>query len=101
MVITVTFMHMMQAPTYDVINVVEVWHSLVPALWSMNMFPTVIKRDTIIRIGFTHFDDMFIAMILMGMVKMPVMKIINVAIMTNGGMSTIRPMNMFGMRMSI
>ena len=84
--------------THEVVDVVAVWHSLVPAAGTVNvpgcMTAAVMRWRTRIRIGLVYLYDVLIDMIVMGMVEVTVMKIIHMVTVTDGRVATIDTMLM-------
>jgi hypothetical protein len=84
---------MVQSAVDKIVDVVAMWHLLMSAVW------TVFVRAVDLRRAFhgiccVDCDDMLVHVIPMHMVEMAVVKIIHVAPMANGDVSTIRAMLM-------
>ena len=73
------------------------------AFWAVNMLGVMSIRAMRAGVGicFTHFDDVFVHMISVGMVKMSIVQIIPVSLMLDGGMTATRAMLMGMIRMFV
>jgi hypothetical protein len=89
---------MVQPAVDQIIHMIAMRHSFVPAAWSMNMtlFMTdmVMQRMASIRVGFADFDDVLIDMIAMRVMQMAIVEIIHVIAMFYGGVAAADPVLM-------
>lgn len=87
----------MEMPVDQVVHVIPVGHSFMPASRSMHMALFVRAAAVLgcapVGIGLRYFNLMFIDVIAVHMVQMPVMQVINVASVADGRVTTIGPMN--------
>lgn len=92
----------METPIHEIVNVVAVRDCGVAAVRAMNMFCGVFRRGktgrAVIGIPGADRNHMFIHMVAVRMVQMPVVKIIHMTFMFDGGMSATRTMNVRMMR---
>ena len=88
MIIAVITMRMVQLAAYQVIDMVAVRYGFVAAVWTVLMRATDFRRATHGIFGADR-DHMFVDVILMHMVKMAVVKIVDMAIMANRGVSAV------------
>ena len=88
-------MRVVEVPVNQVIGMVAVRDGRMAAGWAMDVFRFMTGRtaSALFRIGLSDFNDVFIHMIAVRMVKMPVVKIIHMITMFHGGVSTIWAMN--------
>ena len=91
-------MWMMKMSIYEVVDMITMRHSLVTATEAVYMIGIVsiafVLRGTNIGIGFIDFKDVLIDMITVRVMKMTIVKIINVAIVNNRSMPTVFVVNM-------
>jgi len=82
MVVAVVAVGMVQVAVDQVIHVIAVGHRGVAASGSVNMAPRVaaarMSRRASVRIGGVHGDDMLVDVSLVGMVQVPVVKVVDV-----------------------
>jgi hypothetical protein len=91
-------MRMVQPSIHEIIDVVPVRHSLVPAGRAMRVLTARLRR-ALLGIGGSYRDDVFIYMVLVHVVEMAIMEIIDVAVMEDRRMPTVGTMlvSMVGM----
>lgn len=77
------------------------WHSLMPAIRAMNMTIAIMYWRTPIRIFFTYWNDMFITMIAMRVMKTAIIHIVHVVVMSDCSVATIRTVSMLRMGVRI
>ncbi len=98
MIITVVVMRVMEMPRRQVVDMVAVGHSLMPA--PRTMLVTRLMRSAEVRgraiawICCAYFQGMLIHMVPVHAVQMAVMKVIGVACMLNRGMAAALSVNM-------
>jgi hypothetical protein len=89
---------MVQMSIDQIIDVIAMWNRLMTTVEPMSMrrgmsAAAVVWRATI-RIRRSKFDHVFIGLTVMHMMQMAVVEIIDVALMSNRGMTTARPVDM-------
>jgi hypothetical protein len=93
-IVAVFPVRMVQVPTHQIIGVIPVQHSFVATIGSMNvvgvMRPALVVRRAAILIGWPVGQFVFVDMISMHVVQMTFVKIIDVAIVPDRGVPTIR-----------
>ena len=91
-------MRMMQASAHDVIDVIAMGHRFVPAGRAMLVGAARLRR-ALHRVGSVDRNDVLVDMILVHVMEMPVMQIIDVAVMADRRMPTFGTMlvSMIGM----
>jgi len=105
-IVTVVAVRMMQVPGDHIIDVVTVRYCLVPAIGPMSvsclMTGTMMIGRASLRISGTYFNFVFLddCRDFRGMMKMAVMNVINVAIVSDCGMPTVRSVLMTMVRMN-
>jgi hypothetical protein len=82
-------MGVVQSSVHEVIDMIPMGHSFVPAGRAMHVRAARLWR-TPHRIGITDLDHMLVNMILMHMMKMPIVKVIDVVLVAYCCMSAIR-----------
>ena len=97
MVVTMSVMHMMQVAIHQIVHVVAVRHSFMPAIRPVYMpgfVPAALMSARAIGwILCRHCQHMFIKVPFMGMMQMPVMQIVDVPFMLNRCVPTPGPVN--------
>jgi hypothetical protein len=92
MVIAMVAVLVMKAPFNQIIDVVTMRHGLMAAVRAVNMVMImanmVLDRLAAIGVFAGDFDDMFVDVIAMGMMKVSVMQIVDMIVMLDGNMST-------------
>jgi hypothetical protein len=88
-VVAMVTMGMVQSSVHEVIDMIPVGHTFVPAGRAMHVCAARLWR-TPHRIGITDLDHMLVNMIIMHMMKMPIMKIVDVVLVPYCCMSAIR-----------
>ena len=72
MIITVAVVHMMQTPIDNIVDMVAVGNHWVATVWPVHMIVAVFNRGTTIRVFFTDFNNVLVAMIVMWMMQMAI-----------------------------
>ena len=87
-------MGMMQMTVHQVIDVIAMGHGLMPATHAMHMFRpmtgTLMIRRAAIRVDGVDVQGMLIDMTVVHVVQMPVMQVVDMAGVFNGGVATVR-----------
>jgi len=90
-VVAVAVVRMVEVIADEVVNMVPMRHGLVPAVGTMLVARVVllasVSRCTRIRIGLTDLDDVFVDMAAMGVMKVPIVQVIDVIAMTDRRMT--------------
>lgn len=91
-IIAMSIVGMVQSAVHEIADMASVRDSLVPASGAMDMVWLVTETvfghgRAVFRVLVGHFDDMLVHMIFMGMVKMAIVKIIDMITMANGRMA--------------
>jgi hypothetical protein len=96
MVVAVIAVRMVQVAVDEIVDVIPMWHRFMATPRSVNVARLVAAaaRRTLIRIFGAHFEPVFVYMIGMRMVQMAVMQIIDVTVVLDCGMPTVRAMLM-------
>jgi hypothetical protein len=96
-IIAVVVVRVMQVILDQVINVIAMRNSLVPAVRAMNVIlvvsPTVVVGSAVRRIGAAHLNLVLVDMITLNIVQMAVVKIIDMAIVLHRRMPAGRTMS--------
>ena len=88
-VVIMIAMRVLKAAADQVVNVVAVRHSLVAAGWAVLMRRfALIRRRTSRGISVARLDDMLVDMTFVRMVQVPVMQVVDMVAVANGGMPT-------------
>lgn len=90
-VVAMISVRMVQSPIHEVIDVVPMRHSLVPAGRAMRVL-TARLRSALHGIDGSYRNDVFIHMVLVHVVEMAIMEIIDVAVMEDRLMPTVGTM---------
>jgi hypothetical protein len=97
MIVAVVAVRMMKMPLDQVVHVIPMGHSFMPASRSMHVALVVraaaVLRCAPVRIRRRHFNPMFINVVTMHMVQMSIMQVINVAGVADGRVATIGSVN--------
>ena len=97
MVVAMIAVRMVQAPVDEIIEMVSMGDRLMAAIWTMPMRCLVPFRRLVGRaaIGILrcYFDDMLIDAAALNVLKVPLIKIIDVVCVPNRDVATSRPMN--------
>ncbi len=97
MIVTVSVMYVMQVAIYEIIHVIAMRYSFVPAVGSVHMpgfVPAALmSAGAISRILCRYRQHMLVKVTFMRMVQMPVMQIVDVPFMLDCGMPTPGPVN--------
>jgi hypothetical protein len=105
-IVTVVAVRMMQVPGDQIIDVVTVRYCLVPAIGPMfvpcMMTGTMMIGRASVRISGTYFNFVFLddCRDFLGMMKMAVMNVINMAVVPDCGVPTLRSVLMTVVRMN-
>lgn len=89
MIIAMAGMHMVQAATDQIIDMIAMRHCLMPAAGAVDM-AAIVRTGAAIGVAGADADHMFINMVAMHMVQMAVVQIIDMAIMRDGGVAAAR-----------
>ncbi|MDB5785387.1 MAG: hypothetical protein JWQ50_5302 [Caballeronia mineralivorans] len=94
MVVAVIAVRMVQVAVDEIVDVIPVRHRFMAAPWSVNVarLVTAAARRAFVRIFGAHFELMLVYMIAVRMMQMTVMQIINVIVVLDRSMSTVRAM---------
>jgi len=94
MVITMVAMRVMQVTVYQIINVIAMRDGFVPAARAVDVIGGVcaarVLRGANLRVGGGNGDDVLVHVVAMRMVQMPVVQIINMAVVAHRGMAAVR-----------
>ncbi|WP_277043388.1 hypothetical protein [Caballeronia mineralivorans] len=93
-VVAVIAVRMVQVAVDEIVDVIPVRHRFMAAPWSVNVarLVTAAARRAFVRIFGAHFELMLVYMIAVRMMQMTVMQIINVIVVLDRSMSTVRAM---------
>jgi hypothetical protein len=94
MIVAMVAVRMVQPPIDEIIDMVAMRNRLVPAIRSVNVAGATDLRRAMYRIRIAHFDGMLVHMIAVHMMQVTIVKIINMAVVTNCGMSASGPVLM-------
>ena len=98
MIIAMSIVGIVQMAINEIAHVVTMGNRFMPTARSMDMVSimstTVMALGAGIGVHISYLDDMLIHMIAMGMVKMPIVEIVNVITVLDGGMTTVWAMGM-------
>ena len=98
MIVAVGAMGMMQVPIHQVVDVIPVGYSLMTAVHAVSvgliMTGTFVAWRAFLRIFQVYLDAVVVHLIAMGVVQVPIVKVVNVAIVLHSGMATGRAMLM-------
>ena len=82
----------------QIIHMVSVRHGFVPAVRavyvSLRVTFALMPRGTVLRIGFADIYDMFIDMVIVRIMQMALVKVADVVIMCDAGVTAFRPVRM-------
>jgi hypothetical protein len=96
-IVAMIAVRMVQVPTNQIIDVVSVGNRLVTTVGAMLMrrimSTAVVLRRAAIRIRCSDCDHVFIGKTVMHMLQMAVVEIIDVALVPDRGMTTVRPVD--------
>jgi hypothetical protein len=93
MIIAMITVRMMQPAVYEIVDMVTMRHRFMSAVWTVCVRAVNLRR-ALHGICCVDSDDMFVHVILVHMVKMAVVKIVNMAVMANRSVPAIRSMLM-------
>jgi hypothetical protein len=100
-VVAMISMGMVQVPVDKIVDVVAMWHRLVPAPRAMNMArrmsATVVAWRALVGVVRADFDLVLVYVIAMRMVQMPIVEIIDVITMLDSGVAAVCAMLMIVM----
>lgn len=95
MIVAVVAVWMMQVAIDEIVDVVAVWHGLMAAIGTMlvagGVRSAVVLRGAIGRILARDGDDVLVVVSGVGMVQMPVMQVIGMPLMADGGVPAVGP----------
>ncbi len=80
MIIAVTVVDVVQAAVNKVVDVVAMWHRLVPAARPMHMGTAGLQRCALLGVGGTHFNHVFVIVIAVRVMQMAIVQVVDVAI---------------------
>lgn len=96
MVVAVISMRVMQVAIHQIVDMIAVGNRLMAAPGTVNMVgvmpPTLVGRRTAIRIGITDLDHMLVDMILVRMMQMPIVKVVDMAVVLDSRVAAARAM---------
>jgi hypothetical protein len=91
-------MGMVQVPIHQVVNMIPVGYCLMTAVHAVSvrliMTGTFVPWRAFLRIRRAYLDAVVVHLIAMGVVQVPIVKVVNVAIVLHSGMATGRAMLM-------
>lgn len=90
MVVAMVVMGMVKVVTNQIVDVIAVGHRLVPTASSVlvvGRVPFAGMADATRGIAFAHVEHVFVDVILMGMVEVPVVDVVDVAVMLDCGVA--------------
>jgi hypothetical protein len=97
MIVAMVAVRVMKMPFDQVVNVIPMGDSFMPASRSVHMAAVVRAAAVVgcapVGISLRYFNLMFIDVIAVHMVQMPIMQVINVASVVDGRVTTIGSMN--------
>ena len=95
-IVAMLAMGVMEMPIDQVIDVIPVGHGLVATIGAMDVGSIMATAGMIgcalLRVGLVDFKSMLVHVVTMRMMQMPVMKVVNVAIVPNGHMTAVGAM---------
>jgi hypothetical protein len=105
MIVAMITVGVVQMTIHEVVDVIPVRHSGMPAPWSMAMSLVVTRagmlRGATLRIRGRHFDPVFVDVPRMRMVQMAIVQVIDVAVVFHREMTAPRSVLMRMVRMSL
>lgn len=97
-IVAMVAMRMMQVAINQIVHMVAMRHRFMAASGSMLVVCIVTSatmlRSALVGIGRADLDDMLIDMVAMHVMEMPVVEVVDMAVMQDGRMTAIRTMNM-------
>ena len=84
---------MMQTAVYQVIHMVTVWHSFVSAACAVAVFAASVHRVAAVWVGIADFQAVFIVMLGVGVVQMPVVQVVHMVAVLDGGVPAVYAVN--------
>lgn len=95
-IVAVRAMGMMQVSIHQVIEVIPVRYRLMAAVHAVNvrliMTGTLVALRAFLRVRRAYFDAVVVHMVAVGVVQVPIVKVVHVAIVLHSGMATVRAM---------
>ena len=88
-VIAMVAVLMMQTTVYQVIHMVAVWHGFVSAACAVAVFAASVHGVAAVWVGIVYFQAVFIIMLGVGVVQMPIVQVIHMVAMLDGGVSAV------------
>lgn len=92
-VIAMVAVLMMQTTVYQVIHMVAVWHGFVSAACAVAVFAASVHGVAAVWVGIVYFQAVFIIMLGVGVVQMPIVQVIHMVAMLDGGVSAVCAVN--------
>ena len=96
-VVAVVAVGVVQVTIHQIVDMVAVGDGFVTTVWPMDMLrvvtATTVGRRACGRVGTRDGDRMLIDVIIVGMVQVPVMKVVDMTIVDNGLMAAVRTVN--------
>jgi hypothetical protein len=95
-IVAVVAVGVMQPTVHQVVHVIAMRHGGMATVGAVNVSVLVCfgERTAAVGIGLVHGQNMLIHVVFVGMVQVAVVKVIDVVVMTNGGMPATRPVLM-------
>ena len=93
-IVAVTLVRMVQPPVHEEVHMAAVRDSLVTTPGSMRMAGTVGRLATAVRVGLVDPDHMLVDVVLVWMMQVPVVQVVDMALMAQCGVSTTRAVSM-------
>jgi hypothetical protein len=103
-IVAVIGMRMMQPPIHQIIEMIAVGNGRVSAARAVHVGGSLALRQpgvAAVRMDGIDGDDMFVAMIAVGIMEMAVVKIIDMPLVAYGGVPTALAVGVFGMTMGM
>jgi hypothetical protein len=98
MIVAMVAVRMMEMSVDQVVHVIAMRHRFVPASGLMHVGSVVTTATMLgcapVRIGRREFDHMLVDVVAMDVVQVPIMQVVDVTVVTDGGVPTIGAMNM-------
>ena len=98
MIVAMSIVGIVQMAINEIARVVTMGNCFMPTARSMHMVgimtTTLMALSTGVWVDISHLDDMLIHVIPMGMVKMPIVEVVDVVAVLDSGVTTAWPMGM-------
>ena len=88
-VIAMVAVLMMQTTVYQVIHMVALWQGCVSAACAVAVFAASVHGVAAVWVGIVYFQAVFIIMLGVGVVQMPIVQVIHMVAMLDGGVSAV------------